>query len=49
MECIRVANARHKVIIFCKSHLIGIGITMHSEENNNEQASMTDHHDYQTP
>ena len=33
MECIRVGNARHKVIIFCKS----CPLNWQLEDNNNQQ------------
>ena len=32
MECIHIANARHKVIIFCKSHPLNWQL----EDNNNQ-------------
>ena len=44
MECIRIANARHKVIIFCKSRPLNWQL----KDNNNQQRKeiKQDHHDY---
>ena len=45
MECIHVANAQHKVIIFCKSRPLNWKL----KDNNNQQrkkSSKFDHHDY---
>ena len=55
MECIREANARHKVIIFCKSHPFNYQLEENTMKSSNKrpETSMTRstrvHHDYKAP
>ena len=47
MECIRKANARHKVIIFCKSRPLNWQLEENNRQRNQIKSSMS-HHDYKT-
>ena len=41
MECIRVVNARHKVIIFCKSRPLNWQLEDNNQQRNQASSTMT--------
>ena len=49
MECIRVVNAQHKVIIFCKSRPFNWQLECILKTITTKQTDQLNHHDYKAP
>ena len=49
MECIRYANARHKVIIFCKSRPLNWQLKDNKQPSRDTEKSSKFDHDYKAP